>query len=150
LTKEEVKFIQREVMKYTGCYQLNQILYSYDRLTVEELAQDVILRLLRSPVETMNKTYIRKAIMFHCIERYRKISDYDEVPLEHLEDPQDAFEFQERLMTLKIFDPRELLIIGKLMEGYKNSEIRKDLGIPKMTYYATLKRIRKKYVDNDI
>lgn len=147
MNRETLKDIEREVMKFTGCFNKDKVLWAYNRLTVEELTNEVAIKIIRSTNE-VNKSYIRKAVMFTCIDIYRKMSDYDESYSEQCEPEDDGgLEFQERLMTLKIFEPRELKIVLLMLEGKRNPEIRKELGIPKMTYYSILKRLRVKYTD---
>lgn len=142
-----LEFIEREVMKYTGCYVKDRILYGYNRMTVEELVQEVALRLLRAPVEEMNKSYIRTAIMFTCIDAYRKAVEDDSDDLQELEDPREDKELVERLKTLEIFSHKELKVILMLMEGYRNPDIQQALGIPKRSYYTLLNRIKKNFTD---
>ena len=99
----------------------------------------------------MNKSYVRQAVVFVCIDEYRKISDLDnpepsspDLTLEH----EEVFQDVERLMSLDIFEPKELTVMLKLMEGLRNPEVREDLGIPKMTYYTLLKKLKLKYIEN--
>jgi DNA-directed RNA polymerase specialized sigma24 family protein len=122
-------------------------------MTIEELTQEVYLKLLRTVQEEgkMNKSYVRQAVVFVCIDEYRKISDLDnpeplspDTPIDH----EEVFQDVERLMSLDIFEPKELTVMLKLMEGLRNPEVREDLGIPKMTYYTLLKKLKLKYIEN--
>lgn len=163
--EEILEFIQKEVMKYTGCFSLSQVLYSYNRLTVEELAMEVYLKLLRSVNDKqLNKAYVRQAVVFVCIDEYRRYRLVDPKPVlyDGEEEGDDSycdrqlnleadetynFELTERLMNLKLFEPKELEVVLLLMEGKRNPEIRKELDIPKMTYYTLLSRLRRKYIE---
>lgn len=158
---EVLEFIKWEVRKYTGCYKDdNKVLFAYNRLTVEELAQEVYLKLLRSvSPKGLNKKYVRQAVVFVCIDEYRRfrVYDYPEGP-EELESPQERLEVEaqevygltERLMQLDIFTEKELSVILLLMEGHRNPAVRKILDIPKMTYYTLLNRIKSKYIENNL
>ncbi len=161
--QELLGFILSEVKKYTGCYYEHKVLYSYNRLTVEELAQEVFLKILRSVnSRELNKSYVRQAVVFVCIDEYRRYrlndmpttkqglgsEEFDVNFQENLETPQ-AYEFEltERLMNLKMFEAKELEVVMLLIEGKRNPEVRKELNIPKMTYYTLLKRLRRKYIE---
>lgn len=148
--KELMEFIQKEVMKYVGCYDPTKVLFSYNRLTVEELSQEVMVRLLRSVDQEFNKKYVRQAVMYVCIDEYRRFRLHD-LP-EDLEEPEtdgEEFELVERLMQVDRFTPQELKVIELLMLGHRNPEIREILKIPKMTYYTLLNRIKSKYLEAD-
>lgn len=143
-------FIQKEVRKYTGQYSDdNRVLFAYNRLTVEELSQEVALRLLRAVTpDGPNKTYVRQAVIYVCIDEYRRYRVYDlpsNSPEEQLED--DTLVATERVMQLKIFNPKELEVVKLLMEGHRNPQVREILKIPKMTYYTLLARIKVKYIE---
>lgn len=158
---EILQFINREVMKYTGCFDKTRVLYSYNRMTTEELGMEVYLKILKS-VQTkgLNKTYIRQAVMFICIDEYRRKSDHDtseKFSGTQMNEPlssngqgyvsaEETFGLTERLMALKIFEPKERAVVLLLIEGKRNPEVREELGIPKMSYYTLLKRIKNKYV----
>ena len=144
--KELLDFILREVKKYTGCSDTTRVLYSYNRLTIEELAQEVYLKILRTVAE-VNKSYVRQTVMFVCIDEYRKWTELDSSYSEEETEDSETFKETERLMTLGIFEPKELDIVLGLMEGKRNPEIREELGIPKMSYYTMLKRIKLKYLE---
>lgn len=168
-TEELLEFINREVMKYTGCTQSDKILFSYNRMTVEEIAQEVVLKILRSHNdEGINKSYVRQAVVYVCIDIYRKTSDIcpgisrfsnhlsngvtytstagEGIPLpSQLANEVPEYELIERLLNLKMFEPKELEVIILLMEGKRNPEIRQELNIPKMSYYTLLNRIKSKY-----
>lgn len=149
------KFIMKSIKAYTG-YQDGQILFRYNRMTVEELAQEVFIKLLRT-VGDMNKKYVRQAVVFVCIDAYRK--NTEQCPVDPWEDgevfnekeyivlkaPEDPM--PERLMQLHKFTERELEVVMLLLEGKRNPEIRNELDIPKMTYYTLLNRIKEKYQD---
>lgn len=147
--EELLEFIIWEVKKYTGCKDLEKVLFSYNRLTVEELAQEVYVKLLRTvKPEGFNKSFVRQAVVYVCIDEYRRFRLYDTSPdaQENLEVEQDeVFKETERLRHLEIFTGRELQVIELLMLGHKNLEVREILGIPNMTYYSLLKRLREKY-----
>jgi DNA-directed RNA polymerase specialized sigma24 family protein len=158
---EVLEFIKWEVRKYTGCYKDdNKVLFAYNRLTVEELAQEVYVKLLRTvSTKGLNKKYVRQAVVFTCIDEYRRFRVYDypgsleeleeqESPQERIEvSKEDTYGLTERLMQLDIFTDRELEVVLLLMEGHRNPEVRDLLSIPKMTYYTLLKRIRAKYIE---
>ena len=85
--------------------------------------------------------------MFVCIDEYRKWTELDSSYSEEETEDSETFKETERIMTLGIFEPKELSIILGLMEGKRNPEIREELGIPKMSYYTMLKRIKLKYLE---
>jgi len=158
-----INFINKEVKKYVGKYNTNQILYSYNRMTIEELSQEVFLKLLRTVQEDglMNKSYVRRAVMMVCIDEYRRTTDSDQVfdvystdsdegntysPADELLITQEeVYQDVERMLSLDIFEPKELKVMLKLMEGLRNPEVREELGIPKMTYYTLLNKLKLKY-----
>lgn len=155
--KELLKFITNEIFKYIGIRDSKVILRKYNRLTVEELAMEVYLKLLRSSKE-YNKSYIRQAVIYVCIDEYRKntevdplINKYDDKTSENEQKADGNVEYQfpmmDRLLQLKLFDKRELSVIQLMMEGYRNNEIREILKIPKVTYYGIINRIKIKYID---
>jgi len=125
-------------------------------MTITELAGDVFIKVLRSS-KIANKAYIRQAVMFVCIDNYRKQSDICESVVNKynrdreqdkvLSTSECQYQLVDRLMTLKIFEPRELQVIELMMEGYRNPEIREILKIPKMTYYTLLNNLKLKYID---
>lgn len=162
--KELLDFIIWEVKKYTGCTELSKVLFTYNRLTVEELAQEVYVKLLRtvSPMG-FNKSFVRQAVVFVCIDEYRRFRIYD-VP-RSTTDPEDwepnaqealeiteeeTYGLTERLMQLDLFTDRELSVVLLLIEGHRNPVIRDTLGIPKMTYYTLLKRIKERLLELQI
>lgn len=150
---EFLEFIQLAVQDYVGVQDTQRILYNYDRMTVEELAQEVSLKLLRTvELGECNKSYVRQAVMWLCIGRYRKMTDECSESPEELDDlegiasPQDKLVTQEdvlpeRLMQLDKFTERELKVVMLMLEGKRNPEIRETLGIPKMTYYTLIKNL---------
>jgi len=120
-------------------------------MTPEELAQEVIIKLLRSvedPVKGINKSYIRRCISFTCIDIYRRISEHD--PVES-DDPvitdDELFIEAERQLQMKMFDKRELSIVKLLLEGKTNPEIREELGIYRTTYFLIIKQMKLKYTN---
>ena len=144
--KELLEFIAVEVKKYTGAKERDKILFSYNRMTVDELAQEVFIKLLRT-VSSKNKKYIRQAVIYVCIDFYRLKADIDPQGLEdspeNLEAPKDLM--PERLMQLSRFSGRELEVILRMLDGQRNPEIREAMKIPKMTYYTLLKRLESTY-----
>lgn len=149
MTQETLNYILKETMKYTGCFDTQKVLYSYDRMTVEELAQEVALKVLRAPEEDLKRTYIRTAVMFVCIDRYRKISEYDSSQEEEqLEDTSDDPKVMvDRLKMLDMFTEQELEVMLMLIEGHSNSKIFEILDIPHRTYYNILNRLREKHTE---
>lgn len=155
--KELLKFITNEIFKYIGVRDSKVILRKYNRLTVEELAMEVYIKLLRSSKE-YNKSYIRQAVIYVCIDEYRKntevdplVNKYDSKVTEAEKRADDNVEYQfplmDRLLHLRIFNKRELEVIKLMMEGYRNNEVRDILKIPKVTYYTVLNNIKIKYID---
>ena len=157
---EVLQYVIQEVKRYTGAKSLSQVLYSYNRLTVEELGQEVYVKILRSvQPEGLSKTYIRQAVIFVCIDEYRRYRLVD--PIETSSDSEESidredllespetygFELTERLMNLEMFEPKELEVILLLIEGKRNPEIREELNIPKMSYYTLLNRLKRKYTE---
>ncbi len=155
--KELLKFITFEIFKYIGVKDSKTVLRSYNRLTVEELAMEVYIKLLRSSKE-YNKAYIRQAVIYVCIDEYRKNTEADptvwqndkgESQAEKLSDDEVDYQFplMDRLIQMKVFEPRELQVISMMMEGRRNNEIRETLAIPKVTYYTLINNIKIKYID---
>lgn len=148
--EEILEFIQKEVMKYTGCFVPDRIMYGYNRMTVEEVTHEVYIKILRSVNKDINKSYVRQAVVFVCLDLYRKQVE-DDGP----KDPKDleiseeeVFDEMERLMQLHKFTPKELRVVELLLEGKRNPEVRKELKIPKMSYYTLLNKIKSLYTDN--
>ena len=149
--QELLEFIIVEIKKYVGVLDTTKILYRYNRMTIEELAQEVNMKLLRTVGDHMNKKYVRQAVVFVCIDFYRlKGDDCPSAPIDNedkntdiLEAPEDLM--PERLMQMDRFQGRDKEVILLMLEGYRNPEIREILGIPKMTYYTLLKRMNLKY-----
>ena len=148
---EVIKFINAEVKSYLNKYNSQQIVFAYNRMTSEELSQEVIIKLLRSvedPVKGINKSYIRRCITFTCIDIYRKISEHD--PVER-DDPviteEDLFMDVERELQMKVFDKRELSIVKLLLEGSTNPDIREILGISRTVYFKIIKEMKIKYTN---
>lgn len=165
--EELLQFITREIQKYIGVKDTTKILYRYNRMTIDELAQEVNMKLLRTVGDVMNKRYVRQSVVFVCIDFYRlKADDCPQGGLEYLDDfdngnntsaskrmtykttenleaPEDNT--PERLMQIDRFKGRDLEVILLMLEGYRNPEIREILGIPKMTYYTLLKKLHNQY-----
>lgn len=142
---ELLRFVVKEIRGYTGNYNLTKVMFKYNRLTIEEIAQEVIIRLLRT-VGPVNKKYVRQAVVFTCIDCYRKTTEYcpsDEEKEPELKSPEDPM--PERLMQLHKFSEKELQVVMMLLEGRRNPEIREILDIPKVSYYTLLNRIKNKY-----
>lgn len=149
--RELLDFIIWEVKKYTGCNDLSRVLFAYNRLTVEELAQEVYLKLLKTVSSGMNKSYVRQAVVFVCIDEYRRYRLYDNPNAQESQDTLESCEAEvyqetERLRHLRIFSERELEVMELLLLGHRNPEVREILKIPKMSYYTLLNRIKLKYI----
>lgn len=146
--QELLDFIKKEIRNYIGKYDDNVILYRYNRMTIDELAQEVYIKLLRTAGHEVNKKYVRQSVIYVCIDYYRLASDQDPVgDLENCKSMvcRDSLKETERLLQLKKFSEKEIKIISLLLEGYRNPEIREILKMPKMTYYTSLKRLRESY-----
>lgn len=158
-----VKYVKKEVMKYLNEFNDNRVLYHYDRMTVNELTQEVLLKLFKSNQGKINKSYIRKNIMSVCIDSYRKNSDLDldvivgssyrdNDDLTCLEDlflsvdDDTLFESIYLESELKHFEGRELQIFLKALEGLKGQEIFQALNIPHRTYYTLLKKLKQRNI----
>lgn len=157
--EELMSFITKEVMKYIGHWDRSEIIYKYNRMTIDELAMEVYIKILRS-TKIVNKAFVRQAVIYVCIDEYRKTTEICGCKLESSNEEGESYtkkegllktegdlELVERLMTLKIFEPRELEVISAMMEGKRNPEIRKELKIPKLTYYSMLHTMKLKYID---
>lgn len=163
---ELLETIKKEIKKYTNHWEETKILYRYNKMTIEEIAQEVFIKILRSVGKELTKSYIRQAVIFVCIDLYRKRVEVEESRMvysrdsKYIEDlyddldlkdsilkieAEDVYRQAERELQLKQFTPKELKVIQKLMEGCRNPEIRESLGIPKMTYYTLLKKIKELY-----
>lgn len=155
--QELIAFTVLEVMSYTGKYTLDSILYAYNRMTVEELAQEVIVKLHRSVTDYMNKSYVRNAVRMVCIDEYRRNRDvcprvaktYDGESLEPLEieATTDSFRDVERDLMMSSFSPKEKKVITQLRRGARNGETLRGLEIPKMSYYNLLNKMKGTHID---
>lgn len=164
-----VEYTQKEIMKYINEYNPERVLYSYNRMTVNELTQEVLLKVFRSNNGKINKAYIRKAIRCVCIDQYRKTSECDldviikqsllnsfsnesfdsELAVDELLSELDydpLFEIVNLISELKHFDGVEKEIFVKALQGLKGQEIFKDLNIPHRTYYTLLSRLKEKNI----
>ncbi|WGH49984.1 hypothetical protein [Pseudoalteromonas phage vB_PtuP_Slicky01] len=153
---ELIKYIKKEILKYVNEGNPNKVLYNYDRMTVEELTQETLLKLHRStdpedPV--MNKAFVRRCSRFVCIDAYRRRMDVIDRHVVSVDDEQDiedrlfldeeeAFRDVNRDLMLENYVGRDKEVLLKLIEGYKNGETLESLGIPRMTYYTLLKKLR--------
>lgn len=154
-------FIKKEVMKYLSIYDNKKVLYAYNRMTVEEIAQEVVLKLYKSVAgDKVNKTYIRRAISFVCIDLYRKNTDQDPIRFQQdLSDPTEDIDITESLLSQSeeetfgdtdidiIFEQYrgiELKILLLIREGYSNKEIFEKLNMPKVNFYTLMQSFNRK------
>jgi len=160
-----VKYTTREVLKYINESNSNKILYHYNRMTANEITQEVLLKVFKSNQGKVNKAYIRKAIRFVCIDQYRKQRDldlnvvvgsdnYDEdedVTVDkHLDndpnEPDPLFKLISLTDNLKYLTPVEKEIYLKALGGDKGKDIYEELGIPHRSFYNILNKIKEKQI----
>ncbi len=160
---ELVSYTRKEIMKYVNEYNPERVLYHYNRMTINELTQEVLLKVFKSNQGKINKAYVRKAIMCVCIDNYRRTSDLDLgivtgndisdecVQLEDLYltiDDNTLFESIHLLSELKHFEGKELDIFSLALQGFRGQEIFTKLGIPHRTYYTLLASLRDKAIES--
>ena len=156
-----LEFIDRETKRFIGVYESKMVLYSYNRMTVEELVQEVFIKIFKTvDWKGVNKTYIRNCVRTVCIDKYRKMCEVDpresmgildedeEISFETLEllvSEEDTFRDTIRLRDLKAFENRERDVLEHLLCHCSNRETYELLGISKMTFYRTINKILKEH-----
>lgn len=151
---ELVNYVNREVKRYINKGIEGNIIYSYNRMTIEEITQECLLKLIRSNNGNINKAYVRKVIRHTCIDLYRKSRDVDldffvqhpELDTEDLEissiSHDEVFEDVILESELKNYEPLQQDIIILKLQGYSNVEIKDMLGIAHDTFYRYLRKIK--------
>lgn len=162
---ELVKYTKKEVMNYINRSDESLILYSYNRMTIDEITQEALLKILRFNNGNINKAYVRKAVRCTCIDLYRKVtdidlsvyaksesqdmdseSDFNDVSVDELLilsiDEEEAFREVTEGRIVDKYEGKAKEVISLLNEGYSNTEVWNMLEIPHRTYYYLLARIK--------
>lgn len=161
--QELIDYIKKEIMKYINIFTQDKVLYNYNRMTVEELTQDTLLKVWKSVGrdKTINKAFVRSAARHVCIDAWRKKTDIDLDVLvvdneEDIDketkvynsllmslDPEDIYRDSERELVLKHFQDKDLKILLKLIEGYNSTETLESIGVSRSNYYHLVKKYKK-------
>lgn len=145
-TSDLLPFVITEIKKYIGKTDSQQVVARYNRMTVEELAQEVIAKIWKTTSEQVNKSYVRNTLKTVCIDMYRKHSDKDQQINESVLTQDQVYKETERDLQMRRFHLRDLEIIKYMRQGYKHREIMKLMGLPKMTYYTSLNRLKARHI----